>query len=106
MFRTFRDSPHEFIITMGSGCESPDLSLFFGLSKDYKFGTNLILDSSRTVYLHYPEVVKFDQILVDLQIFDSKSDAKRNNWVQEIIEGYSEIHKKFTHFYILKLTTP
>lgn len=93
---SFRDSPHEFIITIGQLKEN-DLQLFFGQSEFPKDG------QSRTVYFHFETAPTWEDLAVFLQLQPSKSQARKNGWTGPIPWGYSELRRKVSFFYILNL---
>lgn len=95
-FVSFRDSPYEFCITMGS-LQPGDLQLFFGQSE---FDNA----NSRTVHFHFEKAITWEELAVFLQLQPSKSQARKNGWNGPIPWGYSELHRKtWQHFYILNL---
>lgn len=96
-FVSFRDTPHEFIITIGA-IKPGDLQLFFGQSEFPQDG------QSRTHHFHFEQAITWEDLAAFLQIQPSKSQARKNGWNGPIPWGYSELHKKkLTHFYILNL---
>jgi hypothetical protein len=96
-FISFRDSPHEFIITIGALREG-DLQLFFGQSEFPQDG------QSRTVHFHFDTTQTWEDLAAFLRLQPSKSQARKNGWSGPIPWGYSELHKKaWQHFYILNL---
>ena len=97
-WKTLRDIPHHFHITMGSGIQKNDDELFFG--PIVKRDPNISLDH----YQHFDDVLTYDQLAVALDQMPSNSQARKNGWSGEIPEGYSEFKRKFHRFYILKLS--
>ena len=82
----------DYNILIGSIPES-DKELFFG--PIYEFDKFKVFD----------ENIQFPQLLRDLGLFKSSSDARRNGWNKEIPGGWFEatIGKKKHKLYILKL---
>lgn len=93
---SFRDSPHEFVITIGA-VRDGDLQLFFGQSEFPKDG------QSRTVHFHFENAITWEDLAAFLQLQPSKSQARKNGWTGPIPWGYSELRRKVSFFYILNL---
>lgn len=96
MFIAFRDSPHEFIVTIGA-VQPGDLQLFFGQSEFPVDG------QSRTRHLHFDTLLNWEDLAVHLRLQPSKSQARKNGWAGQIPWGYSELRRKVSFFYILNL---
>lgn len=94
---SFRDSPHQFVITIGA-IEPGDLILFFQ--------QEVFLEDSRTVHFHFDELQTWEDMAVFLQLQPSKSQARKNGWTGAIPWGYSELHRKLSWFYVLNLELP
>lgn len=104
-WKSLRDIPHEFIITIGSGVLPSDLELFFSFNlvewKELdKQGITL------THYIHFDDDIQMEDLAVALEHMPSKNQARKNNWGGPIPDGYSEFKRKFHRFYILKLLQP
>lgn len=102
-WKSLRDIPHEFIITIGDGVRSSDLMLFF----DFDIGWWVNLDPKKdTCLIHYQhfDSIRLPELAVALDQMPSNSQAIKNGWNKEIPEGYSEFKRKFHKFYILKIT--
>lgn len=95
-FISFRDTPHEFIITIGA-LKAGDLQLFFGQSEFPVDG------QSRTVHLHFDQEITWEDLAAFLQLQPSKSQARKNGWNGPIPWGYSELRRKVSFLYILNL---
>lgn len=96
-FVSFRDTPHEFIITIGALREG-DLQLFFGQSEFPDDG------QTRTRHFHFDRSILWEDLAVFLGMQPSKSQARKNGWGGPIEWGYSEHKRKFSRFYILNLS--
>jgi len=80
-------------IVIGSISEE-DKELFFGPIFDFD------------KFKEFDEEIRFPQLLRELGLFKSSSEARKNGWNKDIPEGWFEatIGKKKNKLYILKLT--
>ncbi len=119
-FIALRDVPHEICITIGGGVKlsrtkwekivnlvyprSTDLELFFGLDKRWEDMTKRGV--TFTVHRHFDDInTTWEEIAAKLELMPSKSQARKNGWTGSIPSGYSEMKRKNTKFFILKLDT-
>ncbi len=91
----------EFHILIGSGVTERDREIFFGDNTGFVNDLEFIVIEDETI--------QFPNILKQLEIFKSSSDARRNGWDKEIPIGFSE-HKigsksNLKKLFILKIIT-